>query len=132
MRTNAAASAPITRDETAASASDPTPAGGEEERVRRRRRRRRSPMERNAFRFRAVLLVIVLGLILLTLMGDNLGRGAHRFFESLRASALLRSLVHNFRWETMILMVVAVGLILLMIPDAEDKILRFLRLRKDK
>ena len=124
-----------TNDAAATNASDnptlPDAAGREAERVRVRRRRRRTTIaERNAFRFRAALLIIVLCLIIATLMGDRFGRGAHQLLESLRSSSLFRVLRANIRWETVILSVIAAALLVMMIPGAEDRLLRFLRLRK--
>lgn len=104
----------------------------ESEKTRGRRRRRRTPAERNAFRFRAALLGIVLVVLLITLIGDNFGRGLHHFLDNFRSSSLSRFLHKNIRWETILLAVVAFGLLVLMIPDAEDKILRAIGLRKKK
>jgi uncharacterized BrkB/YihY/UPF0761 family membrane protein len=122
----------MSAEATDAAATTLTDTHNESERTRSRRRRRRTPAERNAFRFRAALLGIVLLVLLITLIGDNFGRGLHHLLDNFRSSSLSRFLQHNIRWETVILAIVAVGLLILMVPDAEDKILRAIGLRKKK
>ncbi|MEI6432179.1 MAG: hypothetical protein WCP07_08370 [bacterium] len=95
-------------------------------RKRRRTSSSKSPTNQNSFGFRAFLLTIVLLLIL----GSFLGVNPQQIMTDLNKGLHLSDLWKNFRWETGLLIVIAIIMIIMMIPNAEDRILRFLGLRK--